>query len=196
MVAWSARLIAVFDERLEPGREPPGIDEVDEMAVAGPLLDLGIRQAAEPLALAVRGRPSEHRQAGDLDPGRRFIDPFLGAAATLAFVATQTGDASASARLRQALLPYQGRLAIFSGAVMCMGPVSFFLGLLATQLGLPEEAVSCLDEATAFAEKTGALPILVLCLQAAAGALDLRQAPGDLQKASACRARASGSPSS
>lgn len=114
----------------------------------------------------------------------------LGAAATLAFVATQTGDVSASARLREALLPYQGRLAVFGGAVMCMGPVSFFLGLLATQLGLPDEAVRFLDDATAFAEKTGALPILVLCLQAAARTLNLRQAPGDRQKASSCRARA------
>jgi hypothetical protein len=39
----SARLAAVFDEHAEPGREPPGIDEVDEMPVACPLLDLGIR---------------------------------------------------------------------------------------------------------------------------------------------------------
>ena len=51
--AWSARLVAVLDEGAEPGREPPGVDEVDEMAVARPLLDLGVRQAAEPLALAV-----------------------------------------------------------------------------------------------------------------------------------------------
>jgi hypothetical protein len=36
----------VFDERLEPGREPFGIDEVDEMPVADPFLDLDIWQAA------------------------------------------------------------------------------------------------------------------------------------------------------
>ena len=114
----------------------------------------------------------------------------LGSAALLAFVAARTGDVSAAARLREALLPYQGRLAVFAGAVMCMGPVSLFLGLLATQLGLLDEALGFLDEATAFAEKAGALPCLVLCLQATAGALNLRQAPGDGQKASACRARA------
>jgi hypothetical protein len=71
-----------------------------------------------------------------------------------------------------------------------MGPVSLFLGLLATQLGLLDEAVSFLDKAAVFAEEAGALPCLVLCLQAAAGALDLRQAPGDRQKASAGRVRA------
>ena len=114
----------------------------------------------------------------------------LGSAALLAFVAAQSGDVSAAAQLREALLPYQRRLAVFGGAVICMGPVSLFLGVLATQLGLLDEAVGFLDEATAFAEKAGALPCLVLCLQAAAAALNLRSAPGDRQKASACRARA------
>ena len=105
-------------------------------------------------------------------------------------MAAQTGDVSAAAQLREALLPYQGRLVVSGGAASCMGPVSFFLGLLATQLGLLDEAVRSLKEAIAFADKAGALPCLVLCLEAAAGALNLRQAPGDRQKASACRARA------
>ena len=114
----------------------------------------------------------------------------LGAAAMLAFVAAQAGDASAAAQLREALLPYRGRLVVFGGANSCMGPVSVFLGLLATRLGLLDEAVKCLNDATAFAEKAGALPGLALGLQAAAVALSLRQAPGDQQKASTCQARA------
>jgi hypothetical protein len=114
----------------------------------------------------------------------------LGSAAALAFAAVHTGDLSAAAQLREALLPYRGRLAVFGGAAMCLGPVSLFLGLLATQLGLLEEAVRSLEEATAFAEQAGALPCQALCLEAAARALSLRQAPGDHAKASACRARA------
>jgi AAA ATPase domain len=114
----------------------------------------------------------------------------VGAAALLAFVAAQAGDASAAAQLREALLPYRERLAVFGGAASCMGPVSFFLGLLATRLELLDEAVSCLDEAAAFAERAGALPVLALSLQAAAAALSLRQAPGDQQQASAYQARA------
>jgi hypothetical protein len=114
----------------------------------------------------------------------------ISAAAMLAFVAAQAGDASAAAQLREALLPYRGWLAVAGGAVSCLGPVSLFLGLLATQLGQLDEAVGCLDEAAAFAERTGALPVHVLCLQAAAGALDLRQAAGDREKATVCRARA------
>jgi tetratricopeptide (TPR) repeat protein len=114
----------------------------------------------------------------------------LGAAAMLAFVAVLTGDVAAAAQLREALLPYQRRLVVFGGAASCMGPVSLFLGLMATRLGLLDEAVRCLEEAAAFAEKAGALPVHVLCLEAAAEALNLRQAPGDRQQASACRARA------
>ena len=114
----------------------------------------------------------------------------LGAAAGLAFVAAQSGDAAAAAQLREALLPYRGRLAVFGGAGMCLGPVSLFLGLLATQLGLLDEAVQSLQQAIAFAEQAGALPYLALSLEAAARALSLRQAPGDRDTASACRARA------
>ena len=114
----------------------------------------------------------------------------LSAAAMLGFVAAQTGDVSAAVQLREVLLPYQGRLVVSGGAASCLGPVSFFLGLIATQLGLLDEAVRCLEDAIAFADKAGALPGQVLFLEAAAGALNLRQAPGDRQKASECRARA------
>jgi tetratricopeptide (TPR) repeat protein len=114
----------------------------------------------------------------------------LGSAAGLAFVATQCGDVAAAAQLREALLPYRGRLALFGGAGMCIGPVSLFLGLLATQLGLLNEAVESLQQAIALAEQTGALPCLALSLEAASRALNLRQAPGDRDAAAACRARA------
>jgi hypothetical protein len=79
---------------------------------------------------------------------------------------------------------------VLGGANSCMGPVSFFLGLLAARLGLLDEAVGCLEEATAFAESAGALPGQVLSLEHAAGALSLRQPPGDREKASAYRVRA------
>jgi hypothetical protein len=114
----------------------------------------------------------------------------LSAAAMLAVVAAQAGDASAAAQLREALLPYRGRLVVAGGANSCMGPASLFLGLLATRLGLLDEAVTSIDEATFFAEQAGALPVLVLCLQAAASALDVRQAAGDRERAAAHRARA------
>jgi hypothetical protein len=115
---------------------------------------------------------------------------WLGAAAMLTFVAARTGDVSAATQLRETLLPYRGQLVVLGGANSCLGPVSFFLGLLAARIGLPDQAVSCLEEATAFTEKIGALPGQILCLEGTAGALRLRQAPGDRQKASACQAQA------
>ena len=63
---------------------------------------------------------------------------WLGAAAMLAFVAAQTSDVVAAAQLREMLLPYRGQLVVMGGANSCMGPVSFFLGLLASRLGLRE----------------------------------------------------------
>ena len=115
---------------------------------------------------------------------------WLGAAAMLAFVSAQTGDISAAAQLREVLLPYRGQLVVVGGANGCMGPVSYFLGLLAMRLGLADQAVDCLEEATAVAERAGALPGLVLCLEGAAAARSLRQATGDGQKAAAGRDRA------
>jgi tetratricopeptide (TPR) repeat protein len=114
----------------------------------------------------------------------------LGSAAGLAFVAAQSGDVAAAAQLREALLPYRGRLALFGGAGMCIGPVSMFLGLLASQLGLLDEAVQSLQEAVVFAEQSGALPCLALSLAASSRALSIRQAPGDSDTASAYLARA------
>jgi hypothetical protein len=114
----------------------------------------------------------------------------LGATAMLAFVAAQTGDLSTAAQLRDALLPYRGRLVVFGGANSCMGPVSLFLGMLATRLGLLDEAVSCLAEAAGFTETIGALPGQVLAMEAEAAARSLRQAAGDRDKADALRTRA------
>lgn len=175
-------------------RGPQGIpgmlDQLQAMArrLPGHLMEAGIA-----VWLALTGRIDEAQT--ELD---RILPAVLagsgprqlGSAAGLAFVATQSGDAAAAARLREALLPYRGRLALFGGAGMCLGPVSLFLGLLATQLGLLDEAVQSLQQAIAFAEVSGALPCLALSLEAASRALTLRQAPGDRDAASACRARA------
>ena len=62
--------------------------------------------------------------------------------------------------------------------------------LLAAVLGLLDEAVTSLREATVVAEKAGALPCHVPCLRAAPNGLGRRQAPGDRQEASWCRDRA------
>ena len=54
----------MVDELAQPGGEAVGIDEVDEVAVARPLLELRVRQPSEPLALAVGDRPAENGEVG------------------------------------------------------------------------------------------------------------------------------------
>ena len=143
--------------------------------------------------LALEGRLDE--AAAELDRIRPAVlagsgPRWLGAAAMLAFVATRTRDTSAAAQLREALAPYQGRLAVIGGANSCVGPVSYFLGLLDLQVGFPDRAVACLTEAVTFAEQAGALPSLAMALDALADALMRRQAVGDRQQARACGQRA------
>lgn len=54
-----------------------GIDEVDEVPVAHPLLDLNVGQLSEPFPLAVGRQPSKHREAGTSDARRLVVDPCL-----------------------------------------------------------------------------------------------------------------------
>ena len=166
---------------------------MDQLAALARRLPGHFMEANAAVALMMLGRVDEAQAELDrvlpavlAGSGPRW----LGAAAMLAFTAAHTGDTAAAARLRDVLLPYQGQLVVLGGANSCLGPVSFFLGLLAARLGLLDEAASCLDEATAVAEDNGALPGLVLCLEAVAEVLSLRLAPGDRQKASACLDRA------
>ena len=193
-LADTERLVATLNTEIAFYGDPAAAPfTVDQMRALARRLPGHLMEASVAAWLMVTGRT--HEAQAEMD---RVLPAVLagsgprqlGAVAQLSYVAAQTGDASAAAQLREALLPYRGRLAVFGGANSCMGPVSLFLGLLATQLGLLDEAVECLYDATAFAEKAGALPGLALGLQAAADALSLRQAPGDQQKASACQARA------
>jgi hypothetical protein len=115
---------------------------------------------------------------------------WLGAAADLAAVAAATGDPPAAAALYEALRPYDGRLVVWGGAVAVAGPVDHYLGLLATRLGRPDDAVRHLQAAVALQEQVGALPGLAYSLAALADALQDPAGPGDAQAASERRRRA------
>jgi hypothetical protein len=177
-----------------PQAAPGSLDDLlEQMQALARRLPGHFMEAGNAIALVILGRTEEAQCELDrvlpavlAGSGPRQ----LGSAAALAFVATQSGDLVAATQLREALLPYRERLALFGGAAMCLGPVSLFLGLLATQLGLLDEAVQSLQQASAFAERSGALPCLALSLAAASRALSLRQAPGDRNNAAACQARA------
>ena len=95
---------------------------------------------------------------------------WLGAMASLAVVAAATGNSEAAARLYEALVPYRGRLVVLGGANTAWGPVSHYLGLLATQLGQLNLAANEFQAAIAWEEQVGALPFLAYSLDALAEA--------------------------
>jgi hypothetical protein len=60
----SASSGAVFDELEQPDGEAVGIDEMDEVAVSRPFLELHVREPLEPLALtACDRRPNTPEKA-------------------------------------------------------------------------------------------------------------------------------------
>ncbi|MHB8467826.1 MAG: AAA family ATPase [Acidimicrobiales bacterium] len=115
---------------------------------------------------------------------------WLGAIAELATVAAAVGDAPAAAALYNVLTPYRGRLVVWGGANTTAGPVSHFLGLLGTALGLLDAAIQDFEDAVALDEAVGALPLLAHSLMGLAAALDLRGRAEDHTAAGAHRQRA------
>ncbi|MFG1604814.1 AAA family ATPase [Actinoplanes sp. NPDC049265] len=93
---------------------------------------------------------------------------WLGAVADLAWVASfgpgSTHEPAVRA-LHDALEPYAGRLIVWGGANMIVGPVDEYLGRLAMRLGRTDVARAHLDRAAALAERLGALPWLASILE-------------------------------
>ena len=108
---------------------------------------------------------------------------WLGAMAALAVAASATGDREAAGALYAALAPYRGRLVIQGGANAVAGPVSHYLGLLATVLGRHDEAAGLFSEAAALAGQIGALPSWAHARAGLAGVLAARAGPGDIEAA-------------
>ncbi len=104
---------------------------------------------------------------------------WLGAIASLAFVAAETRDAASASKLYDALVPYDGRLVTSGGAVLIMPPVAHFLGLLAASLDRVGEAVAYFEAAIVLEEQIGALPYLSRSLLGLADVLTRRGARGD-----------------
>ena len=108
---------------------------------------------------------------------------WLGAMAALAVAASATGDREAAGALYAALAPYRGRLVIQGGVNAAAGPVSHYLGLLATVLGRWDEAAELLSEAADLAGQIGALPSLAHARAGLADALASRAGPDDIEAA-------------
>jgi RecA/RadA recombinase len=109
---------------------------------------------------------------------------WLGAMTDLSAVAAEVGNRAAAAQLYEAVLPYAERLVVWGGANAVNGPASYFLGLLANRLGMPDRAIAHLESAIGLAEGIGALPMLAHCRAALSTVVAARGADGDDGQAS------------
>jgi tetratricopeptide (TPR) repeat protein len=100
----------------------------------------------------------------------------------LAETAARLGEKEHAATLYGLLLPYADRVAI-SYTEISLGPVSRFLGKLASTCRNYDDAASHFEDAMALSERTGARPWLAHTRDDYAHMLFRRGAPGDVEKA-------------
>ncbi len=100
----------------------------------------------------------------------------------LAETAARLGDRDHAATLYELLLPYADRVAI-SFPEISLGPVSRFLGILASTTGRYDEASRHFEDALAMTERIGARPWLAHTQDDYAHMLLARREPGDAERA-------------
>jgi DNA-binding SARP family transcriptional activator len=101
---------------------------------------------------------------------------------SLAEAAVRLGDSARAATLYGLLLPYADRVAI-SFPEISLGPISRFLGILASTTRDNDAAASHFEHALALSERIGARPWLAHTQDDYAQMLVRRQEPGDAEKA-------------
>jgi len=105
-------------------------------------------------------------------------------------------DPSYADELYQLLLPFADRICVIGGAVVCLGPASRILGMLARAAGRPEPALEHLADALERSRALGSPPLVARTLVETAKVHLLRGTTGDTERATqllrASRATASG----
>ena len=143
-------------------------------------------EATEARILIALGRPAEAAAVLDrlLPHALAASGPrWLGAITDLSAVAAEVGNQAAASQLYEALLPYAERLVVWGGANSVNGPASYYLGLLASRLGMLDRAIAHLESAVSMADGIGALPTLAHCRVALSTVLATRGAGGDDRRA-------------
>jgi tetratricopeptide (TPR) repeat protein len=105
--------------------------------------------------------------------------------ALLADACAVVGDTTRAATLYSLLLPYAPHLVFEPSGPICMGSVSFFLGLLAAATGRPTDAIRHLEEALATHTRIGSPPWIANTQCAMAATLRARDQAGDRERACA-----------
>ena len=114
----------------------------------------------------------------------RLQDPqVVVAAALLSSTSLVAQDAATAALFYQLLQPYAGRNVVRPASIYCFGPVSHYLGLLATRLNHLEEAERYFEDAIAMNRRMGTRPYLAHSQYAFGQMLAKRGKAGDHDRA-------------
>jgi tetratricopeptide (TPR) repeat protein len=105
-------------------------------------------------------------------------------------VAAGLGDPDDARRLHEMMRPFADRNAVTGEAIICLGPMSLYVGSTALAMGEPAEAIPYLEDALGRCERMGARPFEARAAAALAAALQARDAPGDSDRAAGLAARA------
>lgn len=105
-------------------------------------------------------------------------------------VAVGLGDARDAAALWELIHPFADRNAVSAEAIVCMGPLSLYSGLMALVMAEPDRAVRELDDALERCVRMGTRPFEHTATVALASALGARGGPGDADRAQGLVTRA------
>jgi tetratricopeptide (TPR) repeat protein len=109
---------------------------------------------------------------------------WLGVTALLAEISAHLGETERCRDLYHQLMPFSGRLANSGTGVISIGPVSYFLGILATALGNLDDAEQHLHQAIELSERINAAPFAIRARLALADVLATRGTPADQDRLS------------
>jgi tetratricopeptide (TPR) repeat protein len=135
-----------------------------------------------------RGRPDQAREIVDrlAESGLRNVpreQTWVGTMAVLAEVSALLGDRDRAAELYDLLEPYPGHVVLWPSLQASEGPVSYYLGLLATTLERWADAERHFEQSIAISQRIGAPPWVAHARYAWADMLVRRDEPGDRERA-------------
>jgi DNA-binding CsgD family transcriptional regulator len=175
--------------RFMQGRFGETAELLQDLAARFPALP--VLRTALAAALAEAGRADqawtevERLAAGDLAALPRDLT-WSFSLATLALACHDLGDTERAAKLYGLLEPYTDRNIAFGRVgALCLGPASYFLGLLDLTLDRPEQALHRFQHAAALAGRIQAYPMLARCREGQGQVLLALDRPGERPQAAA-----------
>ena len=115
---------------------------------------------------------------------------FVPSLAVLAHLTGELGDGALAARVEPLLVPYRDFWVVFGIGAATLGPVAYSIGILQLAQGRGDDAVASFELALERSHSMRARPYVARSQAGLAGALRLRGAPGDAERADELEAQA------